>query len=68
MNLQGSVPGDRAVSEMQESLLLDVRDFLLLLVVRFHLIHFVLRFRPDKCGIISTVVHQLKRIDVSMPR
>lgn len=57
MNLQGSVPAHRVVREMKENLLLDVCDFLLLFVVRFHLIHFVLRLRPDKCGIITTVIH-----------
>ena len=68
MNLQGSVRGHRAVSETKENLLFDVCDFLLLLVVRFHLIHFVLRLRPDKCGIITTVIHQLKKRNRSILR
>ena len=42
-----------------DHVLLDVRDFLLLLVVRLHLIDLVLTLGPDIGGIVTSVVHHL---------
>ena len=61
MNLHKGQYEGIGASERGESVLLDVCDFFLLLVVRFHLIHFVLRLGSDKCGIIATVINQLNK-------
>ena len=39
--------------------LLDVGDFVLLLLVRLHLVHLVFLLRPDVDRVITTIVHQL---------
>ena len=39
--------------------LLDVGDFVLLLLVRLHLVHLILRLRPHVRRVITRVVYEL---------
>lgn len=60
MNLR-SILMDYHARKYEFHLLLNVRNFLLLLMIRLHLVHFILLLRSHKCRIITGVVHHLIR-------